>query len=375
MACGANSMCDVADKISVLNVCETATGGPATYFVLLNQSTKAMARHTFLIPESQRHMVPNLLRIELYKDGGCRGVRRVLRLVRGALRLARLEKPSVVFFHSTWSLPVLVAFRLASTQCGLIYCAHGWAAERYDSGSLKRWLVASIEGALSGLAHAVINISEYDQNYALQAKYRGNHRLVENAVPDVSGKSLSPPFDGDASTLNMLFVGRFDRQKGIDILLRAFREARRDRPDLVLHMVGATVLGDASVESELNTVPGLKNHGWQGQEALESFFAYSDVVVVPSRWEGFGLVVAEAFRAGTPVIVSDRGALPGLVDRDVTGFVVPLDVEAFAEMLRRLDKAVLKRMRGDCRKCFESRFAASRFGSEMSRVIREVSSS
>ena len=48
--------------------------------------------------------------------------------------------------------------------------------------------------------------------------------------------------------------------------------------------------------------------------ASTRYYAAADGLVVPSRWEGFGLVAIEAMRAGTAVIASDRGALPELVE-------------------------------------------------------------
>ncbi len=70
-----------------------------------------------------------------------------------------------------------------------------------------------------------------------------------------------------------------------------------------------------------------------------------DSIVVPSRWEGFGLVVLEAMRTGKPAIVSPNGALPDLVVDGETGVIVrPLTPEALATALRSLDRARLSKM-------------------------------
>jgi glycosyltransferase involved in cell wall biosynthesis len=59
------------------------------------------------------------------------------------------------------------------------------------------------------------------------------------------------------------------------------------------------------------------------------------VLVVPSRWEGFGLIAAEAMRVGLPVIATNVGGLPEVVEHDVTGLIVePESAGALVEALR-----------------------------------------
>ncbi len=140
-------------------------------------------------------------------------------------------------------------------------------------------------------------------------------------------------------TIDVLFSGQFIERKGIDILLAAFLQIARERPRLRL-----LLLGDGPLRSAIAAgVPDdLKDRvvflGFRQPAELPEVFAAADMFVLPSRHDGWGVVVNEAVGAGLPVIVSDRvGAAHDLVVDGVNGFVVPAaDVGALAGALRRL---------------------------------------
>jgi glycosyltransferase involved in cell wall biosynthesis len=128
-----------------------------------------------------------------------------------------------------------------------------------------------------------------------------------------------------------LFAGRLEREKGVDVLLEAWRAAGLD---------GALVLcGDGPLRPAGAVAPGALDPA-----ELRNYYAGSDVVVVPSIptrdfLEPWGMVVNEAFHQGVPVIASTAvGAVAGgLVAHERTGLVVPAgDPSALAGALRRL---------------------------------------
>jgi glycosyltransferase involved in cell wall biosynthesis len=116
-------------------------------------------------------------------------------------------------------------------------------------------------------------------------------------------------------------VARFSPEKGLDVLIDAFAELERGR--LVL-------IGDGDERQRLETqvearglVDRVKFAGWvTGPWAAQWSL---DALVVPSRSEGFGLAVVEAMLAGIPVIATDVGGLPELIQQDRTGLLVPPD--------------------------------------------------
>jgi D-inositol-3-phosphate glycosyltransferase len=135
----------------------------------------------------------------------------------------------------------------------------------------------------------------------------------------------------------LLFVGRIQPLKGVDVAVRALAEL--DRPDAVLVIVGGAsgVAGEEEVEKvgalvdELGLGERVRFVPPQPHHLLSSYYRAADVVLVPSRSESFGLVALEAAACGTPVVASAVGGLVTLVDHGHTGFLVPgRDPEVFA---------------------------------------------
>jgi len=129
------------------------------------------------------------------------------------------------------------------------------------------------------------------------------------------------------------FIGRLTGQKGVDILLRAFALVERCHPTVKLILAGEGP--DRPALSRLAKSLGLQRVmflGWRDDAA--DILADIDLLVVPSRWEGFGLVALEAMAMGKPVVASNVSALPEIVVPGQTGLLVPHgDAEELAEAL------------------------------------------
>lgn len=145
----------------------------------------------------------------------------------------------------------------------------------------------------------------------------------------------------------LLFVGRLQPSKGIDTLLHAAAEIRRDQPDVCVLVVGGGLDDrDEQEAAELDRLQrlgaelGLNNVRYvkaQPQETLAQYYAAADVFVMPSHYESFGMVVLEAMACGTPVVGSDVGGLSYTIADGDSGLLVPAgDWRAFAQAVSRL---------------------------------------
>lgn len=131
----------------------------------------------------------------------------------------------------------------------------------------------------------------------------------------------------DAATPVLLWVGRLEKLKGVDILIQALAEA--DSPDAHLLVVGGDDAA-SSLRTELETQAreaGLAGRvhftGPVAHDRLPVYYAAADVCVVPSYYESFGLVAIEALACGTPVIASRVGGLVSTVTDGVNGYLIP----------------------------------------------------
>ena len=127
-----------------------------------------------------------------------------------------------------------------------------------------------------------------------------------------------------------LFAGRLAPEKGVATLLRALELA----PGVSARVAGDGPLAGA-VQAAAERRPGLSALGWRSADDVRMLLARARCLVVPSEWyEPFGLVVIEAFACGVPVIATQIGALPELVEHGRTGLLVtPRDPGALASAL------------------------------------------
>lgn len=176
------------------------------------------------------------------------------------------------------------------------------------------------------------------------------HNMVE---PDPGDRDPSRPDEGFA-----LFVGRLSPEKGVDVLLEAAAAA----PAMPL-----LVIGDGPERPRLEalkTQHGMDNVTFVGERPRTEVFDLmrrARVLVVPSQWhEPFGHVVAEAFACGLPVIASDLGALPELVDLSVGRVFAAADAPALASLLRWASDqpATLAELGRSARRRYEAAFTA-----------------
>jgi glycosyltransferase involved in cell wall biosynthesis len=178
------------------------------------------------------------------------------------------------------------------------------------------------------------------------------------------------PFEGEY----ILFVGRLTAQKGVQVLLRAFGVVLRKLPEAQL-----VIVGDGELELQiLRAVRTLgfphrvKFAGWQTGTSLLRLYQRSQVVVIPSYYEPFGIVALEAMACGRPVIVSQVGGLAEIVADRQQGFVVPFGnyMELAQRLVELLQNPALRRQMGKAARLRASEFGWSGCADQM-RVVLE----
>lgn len=123
----------------------------------------------------------------------------------------------------------------------------------------------------------------------------------------------------DYEAIDILFVGRLNRYKGVNILIDAFKQIKRK--NIYLHIIGTgkdTEEFKEIAEDDSNII----FYGFVSDEELIALYKKASVTVVPSIWyETFGIVIIESLKYSTPVIASSIGGFPELIENGLNGYL------------------------------------------------------
>ncbi|MCC2976609.1 glycosyltransferase [Sphingomonas sp. PL-96] len=356
--------------MKILHVAETAKGGVGTYLaeLLPLQAQSFGARNVrMLVPAAHAGHVTGVDKqmVRCWRRSG----RSPLNLLRLALAIrtevARFN-PTLVHAHSSFAGAVLRMMYPSERPFRLVYCPHGWGFDRPSSHAKNRML-AMVERALASKCDEIIVISEHERSEGLRIGIP--HASMSLVLNGISDGPPSLPSHWEDERLKVLFVGRLDRQKGFDTLLDAVAPLA-DR-------ICVRALGEAVADPRKSRTggEGIQLLGWRSLAEIAGEIAAADVVVVPSRWEGFGLVALEAMRGSCAVVASDVGGLREIVVDGVTGRLVPPDAPGrLMEVLSHGDRAYWKRLGKEGRRRFVSFFTAERMNADLVQVYLHLES-
>jgi len=183
----------------------------------------------------------------------------------------------------------------------------------------------------------------------------------------------------------VFYVGRFDKRKGIETLVRALGKSKlRGTTDLKLIIGGGSRPGQSDgierdriegIVAELGMSDFTSFPGRLGDEILPMYYAAADVCVVPSHYEPFGLVAIEAMASGTPVVASDVGGLQFTVVPEESGLLAPpKDEVAFAAAIDRIlsDSAYRNKLGQAARKRVEAKFSWDGVAKQLSELYTQL---
>jgi len=293
---------------------------------------------------------------------------RVVHLPAGPFELAKEDLPHVVedfgdavidhlkndggadVLHANYWLSGLVAHRVKhELDLPFVSTFHTLARVKAEGGDPEPEWRDRAEADIINCADAIcVSCTEEENDFR---KHYGNPPgRIEIVAPGVEHAFFAPGDKrGARHALNLpsgpvlLFVGRIQPLKGVDVAVRALAALRR--PDALLLVVGGAsgLDGSAEVARVMNLIDDLGVRDQvrfvepQPHHILSTYYRAADIVVVPSRSESFGLVALEAAACGIPVVASAVGGLLTLVDDGLTGFLISgRDPSLFADRIRRI---------------------------------------
>lgn len=253
--------------------------------------------------------------------------------------------------HANYWLSGLVAHRLKHERdMPFVSTFHTLAKVKAEGGDFEPVWRERAEAEIIGCADAIC-VSCTEEERQFRSHYGDPRGRIEVVAPGVEHAFFAPgERSGARQALDLpndvpvlLFVGRIQPLKGPDVAVRALAAMRR--PDALLLIVGGAsglegdgevarlnrLIDQLGVRHQVRFVPPQPHH------ILSTYYRASDVVLVPSRSESFGLVALEASACGIPVVASGVGGLLTLVDHGESGFLVPdRDPHLFARHVNAL---------------------------------------
>jgi len=252
----------------------------------------------------------------------------------GVKRHMVMSDPQVI--HANYWLSGVAGRKLKDQlDLPLVSTFHTLARVKAETGDPEPQARIDAEAYVVGCSDVITANSEVECD-ELVRHYGADPARIEIVPPGVDRALFSPgPKAGARQALGLgdepllVFVGRIQALKGIDVAVEALAQLDDDRSRLLIVGGSSGADGDAYVEriqrcidrlgvrERVSMVPPQPHH------VLSTYYRAADLVIVPSRSESFGLVALEAAACGIPVVAADVGGLSTLVRHKETGLLVP----------------------------------------------------
>jgi phosphatidyl-myo-inositol alpha-mannosyltransferase len=280
------------------------------------------------------------------------------------LRMKRLfaeERFDVLHLHEPIT-PLIAAYALANAPCPLVATFHAAGELRWYPGAMRMW------GFLTERIDHKIAVSEPARRVA--------ERFVGGPVEVIpNGVALPPEVDPGGRKRTVVFVGRHEPRKGLEVLLRAWPDVAA-RTGARLRVVGADPL---SVRWLLRRkgLPGaaIDLLGSVAEEELTRELREASVLTAPSLGgESFGMVLTRAFACATPVVASDIEGYSEVVEPGTGVLVPPGDADALAAALVEVlaDEPRRRALGAAARQVAEERYAWDKIVERVLEIYRAL---
>jgi glycosyltransferase involved in cell wall biosynthesis/GT2 family glycosyltransferase len=227
------------------------------------------------------------------------------------------------------------------------------------------------------LANSRAIVEEIEHDYRLNID-RNRVTIVPHGLDDWTNLPIDPPPRLPSGALRLLFVGRLEERKGIDVLLRAAKKVLACHPTAHLDIAGNDKIPGPrgqpwrtlfAEDREADIIRArVAFHGVVAEPRLRGLYSSCDILVTPSRFESFGLTLVEGMMFGKPVIGCRAGGMVEVVEDGKTGLLAePGDVVSLETCLNRLieDAGLRAQLGTAARARYEKCFTAKRMATEV----------
>ena len=379
----------------ILHVIPTVSplhGGPSESLRQLTQSYRAIGDHVEVL--SLDHPSAPYLKnfdLEVHAVGPARGVYGISRpLVRWLAR--NIERFDLLVINGVWQFHAVAAWRAAiRAHVPYLVFTHGmldvYFKHRYPIKHLKKMAYWPLQYAILKQARAVLFTSEAERERSA-ASFRPN-QWTSQVVPYGTNRPEGEPaamveafYEHEPALRGkrfLLFLSRIHEKKGCDLLISAFARISARDPELQLVIAGPDGVGlQARLQTQAKKSGIFDRTHWPGMltgPVKYGALLAAEAFVLPSHQENFGIVVAEALAAGTPVLISDQVNIWREPVEDGVGLAEPDTLDGTTRLLERwleLDPGERLRMATRAPETFDRRYSLKRTAETIHALASDV---
>lgn len=332
-------------KIKVLHITQATIGGTLEYIKLFFNNTDKSKFQVELACPSYGPMKKQVeeLGIKVHDVYMKRQISLIsdLRACLQLIKLVKKIKPDIIHSSKAGVLGRIAAY-VTGVPC--IYNAHGWSFSMNISNKKKKFY-ATIERICAKLTKKIINISDYEQQLAIQYNIAPKSKMI-TIYNGIDVDKYNGKFDKNTilSELNIPkdafivgMVGRLAKQKSPETFLKI-----AERISMLVKNSFFILVGDGELRKDVEksiVEKGLTNKvkitGWTNEVA--EYISVFDIGILTSKWEGFGLVLAEYMASGKPIVASNVGGIPTVIENNRNGILVDSnDIDGFVDGILKI---------------------------------------
>ena len=248
-------------------------------------------------------------------------------------KLLKKIKPDILYLHSSKAGAYGRIAMLFNHRTKILYNAHGWYFNA-DMNSKKKKIIALIEKILAVRTDKIINISQSEYDSALKYKIAPAKKMcvIENCIDfrkfedcDKYREETRNKYNIKDNEIVIGVVGRLSEQKDPITTIKAFNEVYKEKKNVRLMYVGSGELENKVMEyaKENNLQSLITITGWVNN--TERYIPAFDIAILPSKWEGFGLVLIEYMACNKPIVGTNTGGISNIIENNKNGLLCNKD--------------------------------------------------
>lgn len=372
--------------LSIVHVVRSPIGGIFRHIADLSRAQNAAGHAVGLICDSTTGGAFEDKQIEALAPHLSLGVRRIpmaraigpgdaLALWR-VLRAIRAMQPNVIHAHGAkggiYGRLSARLLRRPGRYVAAFYAPHGGSLH-YNPKSIAGRVYFRLERSMEAASDGLIHVSAYEA-----ATYRekvGTPQCPAHVVRNGLASGEFVPVLPQPDAADFLYIGMLRDLKGVDVFITALARLSETHPTVSAHVVGAGEPANEARYRRMATAAGMcERVTFHAPMPAREAFALARTIVVPSRAESMPYIVLEATAAGVPIIATNVGGIPEILDGETDQLVVPGDIDALAAAMgRAIDEPVAMREAADARaRRIAERFSLLTMAAEVERLYREA---